>query len=98
MSRGPEPHALPIDERTLRAWADATRPLIMETVYNPLQTPLLAAATRLGLPILPGLEMFIHQAAAQFHLWTGRTPPPTLFRRICEETLATNTPPPLKDI
>lgn len=98
MAGGRDPDALPIDNRTLHAWVAGPRPLVMETVYNPLQTPLLAAAARLGLPILPGLDMFIHQAAAQFHLWTGRTPPTAPFRRICEETLATPTPPPLKDI
>jgi shikimate 5-dehydrogenase len=35
-------------------------------------TPLLQQARSENLRIISGLDMFIHQAAAQFKLWTGQ--------------------------
>jgi 3-dehydroquinate dehydratase/shikimate dehydrogenase len=62
--------------------------LVMDTVYNPLETPLLAAARKTGLRTVSGLPMFIAQAAAQFSAWTDRPAPAALFERIARERLA----------
>jgi 3-dehydroquinate dehydratase/shikimate dehydrogenase len=51
------------------------RPLVYDLVYNPLETPLLRRAKRMGCPVLSGVEMFLRQAAEQFRLWTGVEPP-----------------------
>lgn len=59
-------------EMPVTACGVARRCLVFDLVYNPLRTALLREAERLGVPTLGGLEMFIRQAAAQFHLWTGR--------------------------
>jgi len=34
-----------------------------------------------------GLGMFIHQGAEQLRIWTGRTPPVDLMRRVVEARL-----------
>ncbi len=48
--------------------------LVFDMVYNPLETPLLRLARARGLDTISGLEMFVHQGAAQFELWTGQRP------------------------
>lgn len=49
--------------------------VVMDIVYTPLQTPLLAAAARRGCRTIPGTAMFVHQGARQFELWTGQAAP-----------------------
>ncbi len=64
---------------------------VFDTIYNPLETRLLRDAGARGLTTIPGLAMFVHQAAGQFEAWTGIAPertPTALFERIVSETLA----------
>lgn len=70
---------------------------VMETVYNPLNTPLLAEAHRAGVRTIAGIEMFVTQASEQFEAWTGHPAPKRLFQRICAETLETSGQSELKD-
>ncbi len=56
--------------------------LVFDLVYNPLETPLVQAARRQGREIIPGAEMFIHQGARQFELWTGRPAPLERMREV----------------
>jgi 3-dehydroquinate dehydratase/shikimate dehydrogenase len=46
--------------------------VVFDTVYNPLDTLLLQQAQAAGAIPVQGVEMFIRQAMAQFHLFTGR--------------------------
>lgn len=55
---------------------------VMDVIYNPLKTKLLADAERQGCRILSGLDMFIHQGAEQLKLWTGKEPPRTLMKKV----------------
>ena len=48
--------------------------LVFDTVYNPLETKLLANAKAAGAATQSGLDMCIRQAAAHFERWTR--PPP----------------------
>jgi shikimate dehydrogenase len=48
---------------------------VVDLVYHPVVTPLLAAARAQGLPTVSGLGMLIHQAAHAFRLWTSEDPP-----------------------
>ena len=48
-------------------------PLVYDLIYNPAQTRLMQEAEEAGCQTLGGLGMFVHQAAAQFELWTGRS-------------------------
>ena len=49
--------------------------VVVDLVYHPLRTPLLAAARTRGATAVTGLGMLIHQAAHAFRLWTGEDPP-----------------------
>ncbi len=61
---------------------------VMDIVYTPLDTRLLKDARRAGCRTIRGLDMFLHQAAAQFELWTGRPAPLTVMRRVVESRLS----------
>jgi len=56
--------------------------VVMDLVYNPRRTRLLAAAQARGCATIEGMEMFVRQGAAQIGLWTGRSAPLTLMRRV----------------
>jgi shikimate dehydrogenase len=49
--------------------------LVMDMVYNRVQTPLLRAAAERGCMVLNGLSMLLYQGALAFELWTGRDAP-----------------------
>ncbi len=92
MIGGPDPTGMPFDPGACDGamTPDGGGPTVFETVYNPLETPLLAAAKKHGWRIIPGIEMFVAQAAAQFEVWTGGPPgsaPTGLFERVVRETL-----------
>jgi 3-dehydroquinate dehydratase / shikimate dehydrogenase len=46
-----------------------------DMVYDPAETRFLKAAKARGAQIIPGIEMFVHQAARQFEIWTGKPAP-----------------------
>ena len=56
----------PIDVNRLNS-----RQFVVDTVYYPMETPLLAAARARGVPCVNGLGMLVHQAALAFEMWTG---------------------------
>jgi shikimate dehydrogenase len=47
---------------------------VADIVYNPLETPLLAAARARGMRTMDGLGMLMHQAAPAFEAWFGVAP------------------------
>lgn len=57
---------------------------VMDIVYNPRETQLLRHARAAGCRTIPGSEMFLHQAAAQFELWTNRPAPTDVMRAVLE--------------
>ena len=57
----------PIDATLIHAGAT-----VFDLVYNPAETPLVAAARARGATAVTGLGMLVYQAAEQFRLWTGR--------------------------
>ncbi len=46
--------------------------LVFDLVYNPAETPLIAAAKSRGAKTVPGVGMLVYQAAESFRLWTGQ--------------------------
>jgi len=62
--------------------------IVMDIVYNPRDTQLLKDAKAAGCRTIPGLEMFLHQAAAQFELWTNQTAPVDVMRSVLESRLS----------
>ena len=49
--------------------------VVFDMVYDPVETRLLQVARSKGLAVIPGVEMFVHQAARQFEIWTGKPAP-----------------------
>src|SRR5579863_1191693 len=48
---------------------------VFDMIYDPAETRLLQLAKERGAQIIPGIEMFVHQAARQFEIWTGKPAP-----------------------
>lgn len=55
--------------------------LVFDAVYHPIETELLAAATRTGCQTIRGYEMLLGQAAGAFEIWTGLKPPLEVMER-----------------
>jgi shikimate dehydrogenase len=69
--------------------SDLFRPdqVVFDIVYTPLETKLLSDAKARGLKVIPGVEMFINQAALQFELFTGVDAPVAIMRQVVMENL-----------
>ena len=79
MGMSPKVHETPVPATLLHAGLT-----VMDIVYNPRDTRLLKDAKAAGCRTIPGLEMFLHQAAAQFELWTNQTAPADVMRAVLE--------------
>lgn len=55
---------------------------VMDIVYNPIKTQLLADAAAKGLTTISGVDMFVNQAVLQFELWTGVPAPREVMRNV----------------
>lgn len=62
--------------------------LVFDMVYTPMETLLLRRAKQQGAEVIPGLEMFLEQAARQFEIWTGDRPPRAMMEKAALEALA----------
>lgn len=62
--------ALPVEAAALRAGQ-----VVVDLVYHPAETPLLAAARAAGATAVNGVGMLVHQAGRAFSRWTGREAP-----------------------
>ena len=58
----------------------ARAPRILDVIYDPWPTPLVAAAERNGHAVVGGLSMLLHQALGQFEQFTGRPAPEAAMR------------------
>ncbi len=79
MHAGPAPEESPMPGAFFTRLETPGDVLVMETVYNPVRTPLLEAASNAGCRTIDGVCMFVEQAALQFEQWTGHKAPRTLF-------------------
>lgn len=61
--------------------------LVFDMVYNPLETELIKRARQQGCEVIPGLEMFLEQAAQQFELFTGESAPRPAMHKAALEAL-----------
>ncbi|MBI3405858.1 MAG: shikimate dehydrogenase [Acidobacteria bacterium] len=55
--------------------------VVMDMVYRPQKTKLLALAARRGIATVSGIEMFMAQGTAQWEIWTGRRAPESVMRK-----------------
>lgn len=60
---------------------------VFDTIYNPIETRLLAQARQAGLVCVSGLDMFVNQAVAQFEIWTGAKAPRDVMREVVVKRL-----------
>jgi len=61
--------------------------LVVDLVYNPPETPLLAQARVRGCATLNGLGMLLFQGVEAFELWTGRDAPVDTMRRALDQAV-----------
>jgi 3-dehydroquinate dehydratase / shikimate dehydrogenase len=54
--------------------------LVFDTIYRPRLTRLLELASRRGIEIVSGVEMFVAQGTAQWEIWTGERAPVKAMR------------------
>ncbi len=83
MAYGPDEGRSPLPAELLRPGL-----LVCDLVANPLETPLLKAATAAGARTLGGLPMLVEQGAASFSLWTGRAAPLDVMRDAARKAMA----------
>jgi 3-dehydroquinate dehydratase/shikimate dehydrogenase len=62
--------------------------LVFDMVYNPMETELLRRARAQKAVVIPGIEMFLEQAARQFEIWTGERAPRAVMEQAAREALA----------
>jgi 3-dehydroquinate dehydratase/shikimate dehydrogenase len=62
--------------------------IVFDLVYNPAETVLLRRAAAQGCEVIPGVEMFIEQAARQFEIFTGESAPRLVMERAAQEALS----------
>ncbi len=55
--------------------------VVMDLIYRPMKTRLLALAERRSIETISGVEMFIAQGTAQWEIWTGVRAPEATMRR-----------------
>jgi shikimate dehydrogenase len=61
--------------------------VVMDVVFNPLQTRLLKDAQACGCTTVDGATMLVYQGAKQFELWTGEQAPVEIMRQAVLEAL-----------
>ncbi|ENN95808.1 shikimate 5-dehydrogenase [Methanocaldococcus villosus KIN24-T80] len=62
------------DDKPLATAEQLRGKVVMDLVYNPLETPLLKEAKKVNAIAIDGLGMLIHQGAEAFKIWTGVEP------------------------
>src|ERR1700686_1800053 len=60
---------------------------VFEMIYDPPETRLMKLARAAGAEVIPGVEMFVHQAARQFEIWTGKPAPWDEMLRVVSKIL-----------
>ncbi|MBW1782026.1 MAG: shikimate dehydrogenase [Deltaproteobacteria bacterium] len=81
---GMHPHVdpSPVPEKVLKDGM-----VVLDIIYNPLETTLLKTAKARGCTTVNGMDMFIHQGVEQFRLWTGTEPPVQTMKAAVKKAL-----------
>jgi 3-dehydroquinate dehydratase / shikimate dehydrogenase len=69
-------HESPLQEKEINAR------YVFDMIYDPGETRLLKMARERGAQVIPGIEMFVQQAARQFEIWTGKPAPSDEMLRV----------------
>jgi len=54
---------------------------VMDIIYNPIVTQLVKDAKSAGARVISGIDMFIHQGAASFEIWTNHPAPVEIMKQ-----------------
>jgi 3-dehydroquinate dehydratase / shikimate dehydrogenase len=65
--------------------------VVLDMVYNPLETELTRRAREQGKTVIRGMQMFIEQAVRQFETWTGEQAPRSVMEKAALEALSCMT-------
>ena len=76
-----------VENTPLSEIPDSVR-VVFDTIYNPVQTRLLADAGAKGCLCVSGRDMFVNQAVAQFEIWTGKPAPRNVMKQVMTEKLS----------
>ncbi|HWR14476.1 MAG TPA: shikimate dehydrogenase [Terriglobales bacterium] len=66
--------------------------IAFDLVYNPMDTKFLQMARAKGMTAVPGVEMFVHQGARQFEIWTGKPAPSLEMQQVVVNELVHRAP------
>ena len=83
VGQSPDTARLPLPGAALRPGQ-----VVMDIVYKPLRTAFVAAAHAEGATAIEGSRMLLHQAAAQFELYTGHPAPLAAMEAALRATIA----------
>ena len=61
---------------------------VFDTVYTPEQTLLVKEARSRGCHVITGVDLFVRQAALQFHLFTGQPAPTAIMQELIKRFLS----------
>jgi shikimate dehydrogenase len=61
--------------------------IVFDIVYNPMETALIHHAREQKKEVIPGIQMFLEQAAHQFEIWTNETAPRGAMEKAALEAL-----------
>ena len=75
-----------LDEKEMNA------KLAFDLVYNPIETKFLQMARAKGMAVISGVEMFVHQGARQFEIWTGKPAPLAEMQHVVLSELQSRMP------
>jgi shikimate 5-dehydrogenase len=75
------------DELPLPAESIQKGMLVLDTIYNPEVTKLIAVAKEKGAQAITGKDMLIYQALKAFELWTGKAPAYGVMEQAFREAL-----------
>ena len=84
--RGKAMGVSPIEESILKTLREDA--VVYDIVYNPLKTEFIKLAHKNGYKTITGLDMFVHQGAKAFELWTGQKANPDVMKMAALEELA----------
>lgn len=71
--------------------------VVMDLIYNPIETVLLKEAKKFGAKTINGLGMLIYQGAIAFEIWTGEKPNVEVMKDAIENTMNIKAEPSEKD-
>lgn len=84
--RGKAMGVSPIEEDVLKTLPKDSA--VYDIVYNPLKTAFIKLAQKNGYRAITGLDMFVHQGAKAFEIWTGQKAKPEVMKMAALEELA----------